>query len=69
MEKRKRPSASAEESCPATAITMSETQRRSLAESLPMMPRSMYTILPPETTRLPGCGSAWKKPSSSIWAV
>ena len=36
-----------------------------LALSRPVMPRSSSTICPPRTMMLPGCGSAWKKPSSS----
>ena len=38
------------------------------APSRPMMPKSTATSLPSSSTnRLPGCMSAWKKPSRSAW--
>ena len=66
-EKRSSPSFSLDESLSATAKTMSRMAPRSWADRRPIMPRSMKAIFPPLMMRLPGCGSAWKKPTSRIW--
>ena len=50
------------------AERISARKRRSFGPSRPMMPKSTATSRPASSTnRLPGCMSAWKKPSRSAW--
>ena len=53
-------------SCLATAKIMSRMTERVFMSNRPVMPRSMSTMRPSRMMMLPGCGSAWKKPSSRI---
>ena len=52
----------------ATPNTSSAIRWRASAPIRPTMPQSMKVTRPSSWTKmLPGCGSAWKNPSSSVW--
>ena len=50
----------------ATARNMRPISARSSADSWPTIPKSIHTMSSPRTRMLPGCGSAWKNPLSTI---